>query len=508
MGHIALNCGDDYDVRQLMSRLKRLGVPYRENVSVPNPATKKQVIQAFVRDPDGHYLEFCSCESLEEFIQEKSNLQKSLLNFKRMKATMTARTRIIEWLNLDQTQANEKYKQSLKKWGKARAIKQYGSEYCQEVSEAMIASIASKFKSIPSILSIIKERHSSSLFQNILKNNNTEHFTLLFAAGLGDIGALKKGVQEGLDINYVDTCSRTCLHVAADNGHLDCVIFLVKECLVDPTVEDFRGFTPLECAKKRNYKDVVNFLQETESAFKISDHTELTNAELEEVKTGILDWVEKIEEAVVVDDAKFTNLSNRQKTYGDILQNTTKEEIKFFLGIFNNHVPAVIMAVREKIMAKGRQLFFPPAFYERNQDFRSPQPFSMKVDSLGTDTFNLADTIHAARFGILTTLKSAHESGIDLNRRDYDQKTALHHSCAGAHMDCVQFLVEVAMVSVGPKDIWSMTPLDYARANDNMDILQFLQEKGTKHHLGNNETFSPTFVESKDKEKMVEKFFT
>ena len=28
-------------------------------------------LQAFVRDPDGYYIEFCSCESLENYLKDK-----------------------------------------------------------------------------------------------------------------------------------------------------------------------------------------------------------------------------------------------------------------------------------------------------------------------------------------------------------------------------------------------------------------------------------------------------
>ena len=32
---------------------------------------KVSYIQAFVRDPDGYYIEFCSCESLESYLKDK-----------------------------------------------------------------------------------------------------------------------------------------------------------------------------------------------------------------------------------------------------------------------------------------------------------------------------------------------------------------------------------------------------------------------------------------------------
>ena len=111
VSHLAIDCGEDHHVRQLMKRLRKHGIPYRENISVPNPATSKQVVQAFVRDPDGYYLEFCSCESLEEFFQEKMNQQESDLE-----EAFIAKSRMIELLNLDQIMAKENYKQNLAQW--------------------------------------------------------------------------------------------------------------------------------------------------------------------------------------------------------------------------------------------------------------------------------------------------------------------------------------------------------------------------------------------------------
>ena len=257
VSHLALNCGEDHHVRQLMKRLREHGVPYRENISVPNPATNTQVVQAFVRDPDGYYLEFCSCESLEDFFQEKMNLQENKLN---LKEVLIAKSRIIELLNLDQTMAKENYKQSLKRWRNAKIIKRYGGDTCKDVSESKIASIALKFPSPGSILSIIREKDNNPLYGNILKNYNTEHINLIFAASQGNLETLRQGFHEGMDINYEDSCGRTCLHVAAENGYLDCVTFLVEECLVDPTVKDYRGLTAIKCAESGNNNDVVDFL--------------------------------------------------------------------------------------------------------------------------------------------------------------------------------------------------------------------------------------------------------
>ena len=73
-------------------------------------------------------------------------LQKDIWNFGRIKAVMIAKSRIVEWLNLDQTLAQQRYKQSLKRCAMARIIKQYGEDTCKDISNSTIAKIPLKFK--------------------------------------------------------------------------------------------------------------------------------------------------------------------------------------------------------------------------------------------------------------------------------------------------------------------------------------------------------------------------
>ena len=70
VSHIAITVSDMDTMRE---KLKSLGCPYRTNISVPNPSDTDtgKVEQAFVRDPDGYYIEFCNCEKLEKFLQDQ-----------------------------------------------------------------------------------------------------------------------------------------------------------------------------------------------------------------------------------------------------------------------------------------------------------------------------------------------------------------------------------------------------------------------------------------------------
>merc|ERR1719410_1233272 len=73
VGHISLECSN---MDQVLNGLRNMGIPYEQNISVPSGKgqgasqggdLKNTVIQYFVRDPDGYYLEFCNCDVLTNF---------------------------------------------------------------------------------------------------------------------------------------------------------------------------------------------------------------------------------------------------------------------------------------------------------------------------------------------------------------------------------------------------------------------------------------------------------
>lgn len=68
VSHVAIEV-DKMD--ELRVRLAKLGTQSRKNISVPNPEeNNKAVDQAFVRDPDGYYIEFCNCAGLDEYLHQ------------------------------------------------------------------------------------------------------------------------------------------------------------------------------------------------------------------------------------------------------------------------------------------------------------------------------------------------------------------------------------------------------------------------------------------------------
>ncbi|XP_014256097.1 glutaminase kidney isoform, mitochondrial-like isoform X2 [Cimex lectularius] len=94
---------------------------------------------------------------------------------------------------------------------------------------------------------------------------------LLFAAANGDLSALRRHRLSAMDMSLSDYDGRTAMHLAAAEGHFDCVRFL-RECNAPMDVKDRWGNSPMDEAKTFGRNDIVEFLnQELENLKKNSN---------------------------------------------------------------------------------------------------------------------------------------------------------------------------------------------------------------------------------------------
>uniref|UniRef100_A0A667ZTJ0 glutaminase n=1 Tax=Myripristis murdjan TaxID=586833 RepID=A0A667ZTJ0_9TELE len=105
-------------------------------------------------------------------------------------------------------------------------------------------------------------------------DRNESVFNLMFAAYSGDVSALRRFALSSMDMGLRDYDSRTALHIAAAEGHIDVVRFLTETCKVNPLVKDRWGNLPVDDAMQFGHDAVVKVLKDYQLVCKQHAETE------------------------------------------------------------------------------------------------------------------------------------------------------------------------------------------------------------------------------------------
>ncbi|XP_023651207.1 glutaminase 2b [Paramormyrops kingsleyae] len=96
---------------------------------------------------------------------------------------------------------------------------------------------------------------------------NKSVVNLMFAVHSGDVSALRRFALSSMNMELQDYDSRTPLHVAAAQGHVEVVLFLTEVCKVNPFVKDRWGNVPLDDALHFGHEHVVKVLQQYQRVY-------------------------------------------------------------------------------------------------------------------------------------------------------------------------------------------------------------------------------------------------
>ncbi|XP_033484394.2 glutaminase liver isoform, mitochondrial [Epinephelus lanceolatus] len=100
---------------------------------------------------------------------------------------------------------------------------------------------------------------------------NKSVVNLMFAAFSGDVSALRRFALSAVNMEQRDYDSRTALHIAAAEGHVEAIVFLTEVCKVNPYMKDRWGNTPLDDAMQFGHDVVVSVLQEYQRVYSESE---------------------------------------------------------------------------------------------------------------------------------------------------------------------------------------------------------------------------------------------
>jgi ankyrin repeat protein len=316
---------------------------------------------------------------------------------------------------------------------------------------------------------------------------------LMYAALCGHESVARVLVDRGADVHAVNIKERTALFVAIRYGKLSVAALLLK-CGANINASDVHEWTPAMAAAKRGEIEAVTFSIDNGAVLSINNqslltiaaiygHLELVKCLLERKVKPSLGLRDKENEAVLICAAEHKHILIVQfmLEYGvDVNAVNAMNQNALVMACSKGHEEiANFLLLKQTILSQeddsGYTAFLYAAANNLVQVVKLLISRGVKVDSASSKS-GLRALMCAAKAGHfkLTGLFLDHY-GASIDATDYTKKTALHYSCIGGRAEIADLLIVKG--ARYRKDIFSRTPLYYARNNGHFEVAAALEHR-------------------------------
>ncbi|KAM7494694.1 hypothetical protein LguiB_029303 [Lonicera macranthoides] len=328
---------------------------------------------------------------------------------------------------------------------------------------------------------------------------------LHFACRYGKVEWAKVLIEAGAEVDALDKNKNTPLHYAAVYGVKECVTLLMEKGAV-VTRQNLYGMTPVDVAKLKKQHEVLELLEKDDGADGISNKcwltveneysfADLSNFSIMDKLTSDPIFQELAAELSAKDpifkelafqlaeDLSFNQLTNVSQLFDKQHYQSTMEQV-----MQNPHYWAMVDHLSDVVMqdpsmcqmlqsiANSIQYDSTQTHWEGEKKTRAIQDPSGKYQDMGYQDED-KKALRCVSLGDVEGLRSALVSGVNMETRDSEGRTALHYACIYGEVEWAKVLVE-AGAKVDALDKQKNTPLHYAAGYGGKECVTLLMEKG------------------------------
>eukprot|EP01060_Flectonema_neradi_P000526 TRINITY_DN1032_c1_g1_i1.p1 TRINITY_DN1032_c1_g1~~TRINITY_DN1032_c1_g1_i1.p1 ORF type:complete len:934 (+),score=201.10 TRINITY_DN1032_c1_g1_i1:536-3337(+) len=349
-----------------------------------------------------------------------------------------------------------------------------------EIIDTLIAELVKKKPPKGMVVSILQDVLGQ--MEGIGAMPEAKQATLLCeAAASGDAVALKGMLESGANATVGDYDRRTPLHLAAEEGHLECVKLLVTH-KANVNAADRWGAQPLDGAKQNARTDVEQFLIQNKATPGRVTSTQNTS-----------ELVDCVRLCACAGKGDYNGLKHLLDSGVDPCLEDYDFRTALHLASEEGHNKCVLLLLEKgaNIGATDRWGTTPlqgavdhgqreTAELLRTKGATGGLSRTFSEKTIGKVQEQEANALcHAAQKGDITVVQKLLSKKVDPNLGDYDLRRPLHLASEEGHLDVVQLLVEKG-ANVNAKDRWGNTPLSGALHNTHNDIVSFLKDAGAE----------------------------